>query len=159
MIQRLRGIRPEFIAKLRTDAAVALGCNAETVAVRSAGLAYGSPLRENYRQAASIVSRVLAGTRPADIPVGEPKEFDFVINLTTVGETNYRVSFSLIDQAEAIGKLPRRISNTSMTIFCPRDSRSRHLRTPDVNTIAGRVRDARPALHWRRRYRACPARR
>jgi putative ABC transport system substrate-binding protein len=66
-------------------------------------MAYGSPLRENYRQAASLVSRVLGGTRPADIPVAEPKEFDFVVNLATARAMNLGIPSALLAQAEAIG--------------------------------------------------------
>lgn len=65
-------------------------------------MAYGAPLRENYRQAAAIVSRVLAGARPADIPVDEPKTFDFVVNLTTAKAMNLSVPDALLDQAEVV---------------------------------------------------------
>jgi putative ABC transport system substrate-binding protein len=98
-----------FFAKRRELAASALKHRLPSMAVRreyaEAGclMAYGSPLRENYRQAASLVSRVLAGTKPADIPVAQPKEFDFVVNLATARAMNLDIPSALLAQAEAIG--------------------------------------------------------
>jgi putative ABC transport system substrate-binding protein len=98
-----------FFAKRSELAASALKYRLPSMSVRreyaEAGclMAYGSPLRENYRQAASLVSRVLAGTRPADIPVAEPKEFDFVVNLATARGMGLSISPALLAQAEAIG--------------------------------------------------------
>lgn len=98
-----------FFAKRSELAASALKYRLPSMSVRreyaEAGclMAYGSPLRENYRQAASLVSRVLGGTKPADIPVAEPKEFDFVVNLATARAMNLEISATLLAQAEAIG--------------------------------------------------------
>src|SRR6185369_3245670 len=44
-------------------------------------MAYGSPIRDNYRQAADYASEILRGVKPAGLAVAEPTEFDFVINL------------------------------------------------------------------------------
>jgi putative ABC transport system substrate-binding protein len=65
-------------------------------------MAYGSPLRENYRQAAYFVSRVLAGIKPADLPVTEPTAFDFVINLKTAQTLRLTLPHSLLERAEVI---------------------------------------------------------
>jgi putative tryptophan/tyrosine transport system substrate-binding protein len=98
-----------FFAKRSELAASALKYRLPSMSVRreyaEAGclLAYGSPLRENYRQAASLVSRVLGGTKPADIPVAEPKAFDFVVNLVTARAMNLSLPATLLAQAEAIG--------------------------------------------------------
>jgi ABC-type uncharacterized transport system substrate-binding protein len=97
-----------FFAKRNELAASALKHRLPSMSVRreyaEAGclMAYGSPLRENYRQAASIVSRVLSGTKPADIPVEEPTEFDFVINLATAQAVGLDVPHSLRERAETI---------------------------------------------------------
>jgi putative ABC transport system substrate-binding protein len=97
-----------FFAKRSELAASALKHRLPAMSVRreyaEAGclMAYGAPLRENYRQAASFVSRVLAGTKPVDLPVDEPKEFDFVVNLTTAQAIGLTVPASLRDRAELI---------------------------------------------------------
>ena len=67
-------------------------------------MAYGAPLRENYRQAAYLVSRILAGTKPSDIPVAEPQTFDFVINLATARQMGLSIPPSLESRAETIGR-------------------------------------------------------
>jgi putative ABC transport system substrate-binding protein len=66
-------------------------------------MVYGAPLRENYRQAASLVARVLAGAKPSDIPIAEPQEFDFVINLATAGKIGLSIPAALAGGAELIG--------------------------------------------------------
>jgi putative tryptophan/tyrosine transport system substrate-binding protein len=56
----------------------------ETRPVLAGGLmAYGLDLRGNNRRAAYYVSRLLKGTKPADLPVEQPMTFDFVVNLKT----------------------------------------------------------------------------
>jgi len=46
-------------------------------------MSYGVNLRESWRRAATFVDKILKGAKPADLPVEQPREFDFVINLKT----------------------------------------------------------------------------
>lgn len=66
-------------------------------------MTYGAPIRENYRQAASYVSRILQGTKPAELPVGEPTEFDFVINTATAKALKIVVPPELLSKADTVG--------------------------------------------------------
>ena len=51
---------------------------------RSGGLfSYGFDQDEQFRQAASYVARILAGAKPAELPVQTPTKFNLVINLKT----------------------------------------------------------------------------
>jgi putative ABC transport system substrate-binding protein len=46
-------------------------------------LAYGPKYAALYRRAASYVDKILKGTKPVDLPVEQPTEFEFIINLKT----------------------------------------------------------------------------
>jgi putative ABC transport system substrate-binding protein len=52
--------------------------------VQAGGLmAYGPNFLDMLRRAAYYVDRILRGAKPADLPVEQPREFDFVVNLKT----------------------------------------------------------------------------
>jgi putative ABC transport system substrate-binding protein len=65
-------------------------------------MAYGAPIRENYRQAALYVNEVLHGVKPADLPVAQPTEFDFVVNLKTAEALGLALPQALLAHAEKI---------------------------------------------------------
>jgi putative ABC transport system substrate-binding protein len=46
-------------------------------------MAYGPNNRDQWLRSATYVDRILKGAKPADLPVEQPREFDFVINLRT----------------------------------------------------------------------------
>jgi putative ABC transport system substrate-binding protein len=46
-------------------------------------MSYGPSFPAMHRRAAYYVDRILRGTKPADLPVERPREFDFVVNLKT----------------------------------------------------------------------------
>lgn len=66
-------------------------------------MTYGAPIRENYRQAASYVSRILRGMKPADLPVDEPTAFDFVIHMTTAKALKLTPPPALLAKADIVG--------------------------------------------------------
>jgi putative ABC transport system substrate-binding protein len=45
--------------------------------------AYGASFGDLYRRAASHVRKILRGASTADIPVEQPKKFEFVLNMRT----------------------------------------------------------------------------
>jgi putative ABC transport system substrate-binding protein len=97
-----------FFAKRKALAEAALHHRLSAMSVRreyaEAGclMAYGSPILENYRQAAIFVSLILNGTKPTDLPVYEPTEFEFVVNLKTAAAIGLALPQSLLDAAETI---------------------------------------------------------
>ena len=46
-------------------------------------IAYGTPFTALFRHAATYVKKILAGAKPADLPVEQPTRFEMVINLRT----------------------------------------------------------------------------
>jgi putative ABC transport system substrate-binding protein len=65
-------------------------------------MAYGAPIRDNYRQAADYVAKILRGANPSELPVGQPTEFDFIINLKTAKALGLALPQALQTRAENI---------------------------------------------------------
>ena len=55
-----------------------------------------------YRRAADFVDKILRGAKPGEIPVEQPTEFDFIINLTTAKTLGLEVPDKLLALAQVI---------------------------------------------------------
>jgi putative tryptophan/tyrosine transport system substrate-binding protein len=65
-------------------------------------LSYGPNLKDQWRQAAVYVDRILKGAVPAEMPVEQPTKFDLVINLKTARALGLDVPLHLQQLADEV---------------------------------------------------------
>jgi putative tryptophan/tyrosine transport system substrate-binding protein len=71
----------------------------------AAGLmSYGTDRVEPFRRVASMVDKILKGTKLGDIPVEQPKKFEFVINLKTAKQIGLPIPPNVLARADKVLK-------------------------------------------------------
>ena len=90
----------ELAAKHRLPAIYA---NKEFV-VSGGLMSYGADEAEPYRRMASIIDKILKGRKPADLPVEQPKKFEFIINLKAAKQIGLTIPPNVLARADKVIK-------------------------------------------------------
>lgn len=73
--------------------------------VESGGLmSYGADLTDHFKRAAEYVEKILKGTKPADLPVEQPKKFEFIVNLIAAKQIGLTIPPNVLARANRVIK-------------------------------------------------------
>jgi putative ABC transport system substrate-binding protein len=65
-------------------------------------LIYTAKIDPVLREAATYVDRILKGAKPGDLPIGQPKVFELIVNLKTAKATGLTIPRSLLQRADEV---------------------------------------------------------
>jgi len=73
--------------------------------VEAGGLmSYAPNQADLWRRAADYVDKILKGTKPADIPVEQPKKFEFIVNLQAAKQIGLTIPPNVLARADRVIK-------------------------------------------------------
>ena len=65
-------------------------------------MSYGWDRSESFKRVSAMVDKILKGTKPADIPVEQPKKFEFVINLKAAKQIGLTIPPNVLARADRV---------------------------------------------------------
>src|SRR5262245_43018412 len=65
-------------------------------------MTYSVSVTDLYRRAATYVDKILKGTKPADLPVEQPKKFEFIVNLKAAKQIGLTIPPNVLARADRV---------------------------------------------------------
>jgi len=65
-------------------------------------MAYGVSFKDLARRSATYVDKILKGANPADLPVEQPKQFEFIINLKAAKQIGLTIPPNVLVRADRV---------------------------------------------------------
>jgi putative tryptophan/tyrosine transport system substrate-binding protein len=92
----------EMIGKLSMQLQIPVFSPFQEITEAGGVLGYGPDLSTLFRRSAGMVDQIIKGSKPGDIPIGEPQKFDLSINLKSSRAFGLAIPDTLISQATYI---------------------------------------------------------
>jgi putative tryptophan/tyrosine transport system substrate-binding protein len=65
-------------------------------------MSYGPNFGDLFRRAAGYVDKIMKGAHPSDLPIGQPTQFELVVNLQTAKALNFKIPESILLRADEV---------------------------------------------------------